>query len=218
VKVAFNAQEWTTRWGSKRRGVATGYLEKAEDVRVFPRSVEGVFTVPEDAGDVVLVASGTGITPFRGFLEARARQPVAERKGKWWLVYGCRFPGKDGDAVYMDEVEGWLAEGVLDRLDVVCSRDAGASRFSAEVAESDKAAAKYVQHVLRLHSGDLHAFLEDEKSVVYVCGDAKTMGKGVSAALGEIWEEKEGWKVGEGVEYWLEKRAEEGGFRRDVWG
>lgn len=224
VRIAFNLQEWTTTWGSRRRGVATGHmaaLAAGTELCVFPRAVQGIFAAPEPDQEcnVLLIASGTGITPFRGFLEQRAK--LGEKKGNWWLVYGCRFGGIEGDASYLDEIESWKNSGVLSRLDVVFSRDTASSQVSSgsqEVSEADKGNLKYVQHVLRHHASDVYEFLKPETSIVYLCGDAKTMGKGVSSTLGDIWEEKEGLKKGEGIEFWMEKRAEEGGYRRDVWG
>ncbi|KAI9021272.1 hypothetical protein DFJ74DRAFT_607211 [Hyaloraphidium curvatum] len=221
-RIAFNEQEWTTSWGSPRRGIASGFLEALAvagggKVPVFPRVAHTNFEPPadEEEHNVLLVATGTGITPFRGFLQQRVR---GGKRGKWWLVYGCRFPGGDGDAVYLDELRAMREQGVLDRLDVVYSREPERSELSA--APPADAEMRYVQHALRAHGKDVHAFLKDESSVVYTCGDAKTMGKGVLAALGEIFEECEGWEAGkgEGVEFWMEKRAERGGFRRDVWG
>lgn len=222
VSVAFNTQEWTTPHGIKRRGIATSHLlsRVGGQVLVFPRIETGGFVAPESAyeGNVLMIATGTGITPFRAFLEARAKQTADQRKGKWWLVYGCRFAGEEGDSVYLDEIRTWKEQGVLDRLDVVYSRDTGRSELSAEFGAEQKAGAKYVQHALALHASELYSFLADDNSIVYTCGEYKTMGRGVVTALAEIWEERQGWEKGKGIEYWMEERGEKGGYRRDVWG
>lgn len=170
-------------------GVASGWLtEGAEvggaiDLRLRPHAnfqLGGNATRP-----LILVGNGTGLAGLRGHLRARA----AAGAGRCWLVFGERQSAFD--AYHRDEIEGWLASGVLARADLVFSRDTPQKT--------------YVQDHLREAAADVKAWLDDG-AAVYVCGSLQGMAGGVDAALTEI--------VGtDGVAQLMD----EGRYRRDVY-
>jgi len=170
-------------------GVASGWLtEQAEvggsiDLRLRPHAN---FQLGDNATrPLILVGNGTGLAGLRGHLRARA----AAGAGRCWLVFGERQGAFD--AYYRDEIEGWLASGVLARADLVFSRDTPQKT--------------YVQDRLREAAADVKAWLDDG-AAVYVCGSLQGMAGGVDAALTEI--------VGaDGVA----RLMDDGRYRRDVY-
>ncbi len=155
--------------GGPRGGVATTFLaDRAADVLVpvfLQRSPH--FRVPED-GDVpmIMVGPGTGIAPFRGFLqERRARGHT----GRNWLFFGDQH--RSDNFYYRDEFESMVHDGVLNRLDLAFSRD-----------QADRV---YVQHKMLDYGADLWRWL-DEGAHFYVCGDASRMARDVDAALTSV--------------------------------
>ena len=125
------------------------------------------FKLPAD-GDrpVIMIGPGTGIAPFRAFLE---QHEVDARTGETWLFFGAR--NRATDYLYRDEIEDFHARGVLTKLDLAFSRD-----------QKEKI---YVQQRMRENGAELFAWLEAGANI-YVCGDAERMAKDVEAALREI--------------------------------
>ena len=155
--------------GERRRGAASSQLathEAGAKLRAYlepnPR-----FRLPADGSkDVILIGPGTGVAPFRGFLQARIADGA---RGRNWLIYGGRR--RDEDFIYQIE---WLTaqkNGHLHRLDVAFSRD------TAEKV--------YVQHRLLEHGAEVWRWL-DQGGYLYVCGDAERMAPDVNAALIEV--------------------------------
>ncbi|MEM1341041.1 MAG: sulfite reductase subunit alpha [Pseudomonadota bacterium] len=125
------------------------------------------FRVPEDdTVPMVMVGPGTGIAPFRAFLEERRERGAT---GTNWLFFGDQH--RESDFIYQDEIGEMSASGVLGRLDLAFSRD-----------QAEKI---YVQHRMAENGKDLYAMLE-EGGHFYVCGDATRMAKDVDAALHEV--------------------------------
>jgi sulfite reductase (NADPH) flavoprotein alpha-component len=154
--------------GETRLGAVTGH----EIPRAAPGTALSVFVQPDPqfrlppGGDIIMIAAGTGIAPFRAFLaERRARG----HKGRSWLVFGCRT--RSDDFLYGNEWQMALRDGTLTRLDLAFSRDL-----------SRKA---YVQDRLLEQATALYAWLQDGASL-YVCGDASAMAPAVHASLLEI--------------------------------
>lgn len=134
---------------------------------------------------LILVGNGTGLAGLRGHLKARA----SNGRGRNWLVFGERQQAHDFH--YRDEIARWQADGLLERADIVFSRDEPQRR--------------YVQDRLRDASTEVQRWIDDG-AAIYVCGSLQGMAQGVDAALEEI--------VGrEGVERLLES----GRYRRDVY-
>jgi len=125
------------------------------------------FSLPEnDELPVIMIGPGTGVAPFRGFLQEREYR---QANGKSWLFFGDRQSATD--FLYEDEFALWRDDGVLNRLDVAFSRD-----------QANKV---YVQHRMLEHAAELYRWLEQGANV-YVCGDAQHMAADVDAALHKI--------------------------------
>ena len=151
-----------------RKGVCSTYLaDRCHDtVGVFVHANKA-FRLPADgATPVVMVGPGTGIAPFRAFLEERRATGAT---GENWLFFGDQHEATD--YLYRDEVEAMRADGTLSRLSLAWSRD-GAEKV-------------YVQHLMLREAEALFDWLE-RGAAVYVCGDASRMAKDVDAALHEV--------------------------------
>ncbi len=153
-----------------RKGVCSTYLSDRVDlgdqVKVFVQSAKH-FKLPEN-GDapVIMVGPGTGIAPFRAFLEERK---ATGAKGGNWLFFGN--PHEASDFFYKDEFEALIDEGVLTRLDVAWSRDQGHK--------------VYVQNKMVEASEELWKWV-DKGAHFYVCGDAARMAPDVDKALHDL--------------------------------
>jgi len=125
------------------------------------------FRLPEN-GDVpvIMIGPGTGIAPFRAFLEARAS---TNAKGKNWLFFGDQH--EKSDFLYRGEILAWQSSGLLTRLDLAWSRD-----------QTEKV---YVQHKILAAATELWSWLENGAHL-YICGDASRMAKDVHSALLQV--------------------------------
>jgi sulfite reductase (NADPH) flavoprotein alpha-component len=155
------------------------------------------FRLPVDgARDLIMIGPGTGVAPFRGFLQQRIESGAS---GRHWLVFGGRHLASD----FLYQVE-WLEArraGHLHRLDVAFSRD-----------QSEKV---YVQHRLREHGETLWRWIE-EGACLYVCGDAQRMAPDVHEALLAVIE-RHGGRSRERAEETLAALAAERRYARDVY-
>ena len=169
---------------------------ESECVKVYVQPSHGFKLPAGDDTPIIMVGPGTGIAPFRAFLEERQ---AAGAKGKNWLFFGdqCRA----SDFLYGEQLTTWHKDGLLNRLDVAFSRD-----------QTEKV---YVQHRMRDHAAEIWAWLE-AGAHVYVCGDASRMAKDVDAALHAIVEQAGGRKAEEAKGY-LEKLRAEKRYQRDVY-
>lgn len=169
-----------------RKGVCSTFLaDRAElnvtPVPVFVQTSHG-FRLPADlAKPVIMVGPGTGIAPFRAFLEERR---ATGAKGPNWLFFGDQQQAQD--YLYREELEAMKADGTLTRLDTAFSRD-----------QAEKI---YVQTRMLEHAAELWRWLE-EGAHLYVCGDAKRMAKDVDAALHKVIETAGGRTSGQAAEY-----------------
>jgi sulfite reductase (NADPH) flavoprotein alpha-component len=187
--------------GRVRGGVASTFLAErlSADTRipVFVNPGKG-FRLPDPAEDVPVIfcGPGTGIAPFRAFLEERR---ATQAKGKAWLFFGevsqktCYF--------YADEWESYLADGTLTKLTTAWSRD-----------QAEKI---YVQHKMLENSAEFYAWLE-QGAIFYVCGDASRMAVDVDKALHSIIE-KEGVKSPEEATAYVQAMKDAKRYRRDVY-
>ncbi|BCI52614.1 putative sulfite reductase [Mycolicibacterium litorale] len=147
-------------------GVASTFLaDRGDTLRVHLRP-NHAFRLPAPDVPIVMIGPGTGIAPFRAFLQERR---ATAAPGRSWLFFGDRH--RATDYLYGDELDGFLASGTLTRLDLAFSRD--------------QAAKHYVQQRMRDNGAELYRWLQDGAHV-YVCGDADRMAKDVDAALHEI--------------------------------
>jgi sulfite reductase (NADPH) flavoprotein alpha-component len=152
--------------GRDRKGVASNFvaerLKRGAKVRVKLKPNKHFRIAPPDK-DIIMVGPGTGVAPFRAFVQERR---AAQASGKSWLFFGDRQ--YTHDFLYQLDWQEALADGALTRLDVAFSRDT-----------PEKV---YVQHKLFERRKELVEWLDGGASF-YVCGDAKNMAKDVRAAL-----------------------------------
>jgi sulfite reductase (NADPH) flavoprotein alpha-component len=172
--------------GRKKYGVASGYL--ANDVTLnepcLPVYVQPTrhFHLPADAAaDVIMVGPGTGIAPFRAFLQERG---ALGHTGRNWLFFGDQK--RATDYLYEEEFTAAQASGLLTRLDLAFSRD-----------QEHKV---YVQDRMRESGAELWKWLQGG-AYFYVCGDAKRMARDVHAALIAIAQEHGGMAADQAKEY-----------------
>ncbi len=156
--------------GRDRGGVCSTYLADrvaaGETAGIFV-SQNKTFRVPADNdAPMIMVGPGTGIAPFRAFLQERRARAA---KGRNWLFFGDQHRGSD--FIYEDELSDMSRDGLLTRLDLAFSRD-----------QTEKI---YVQTRMRENGKALYAWLEEGASF-YVCGDASRMARDVDDALAEI--------------------------------
>jgi sulfite reductase (NADPH) flavoprotein alpha-component len=186
--------------GRTRKGVCSTFLaDRCSDstpVPVFVQTSHG-FRLPADGNvPVIMCGPGTGIAPFRAFLEERL---AVGAKGKNWLLFGDQK--RATDFLYQEQLEGWVADGHLARLDLAFSRD-----------QAEKI---YVQNRMLENSAELFSWLEGGAHF-YVCGDASRMAKDVDAALHQIAETAGGLSKEAATEYVARLKSEKR-YQRDVY-
>lgn len=189
----------TVRYGENKQkgGVCSVWLaDHAEVAAVFIQS-SAHFHLPTDPQTpIIMVGAGTGIAPFRGFLQERE---ATAAPGRSWLFFGEQYSATD--FYYRDELEGWLRDGVLTRLDTAFSRD-GAEKV-------------YVQQRMLEQGAELWRWLRDG-AFFYICGDASRMAKDVDLALKKVVQTHGNMDADE-ASRWVEAMAKEKRYRRDVY-
>ena len=183
-----------------RQGGASSYLaqrlEEGDSVRVFVEA-NNHFKLPEDDNTpVIMVGPGTGIAPFRAFVQERDNR---DAEGKNWLFFGDRTFTED--FLYQVEWQKYLKSGVVDRIDVAFSRD-----------QAEKV---YVQHRLLEHAAEVWQWLQDGAHI-YVCGDATRMAKDVHDALVTIIEQQ-GKQSRDQAEQYLSELRKSKRYQKDVY-
>ena len=186
--------------GRARQGVCSTFLAErvapGASVPVFVHSNKA-FRPPADSdAPMIMVGPGTGIAPFRAFVEERL---ATGAKGRNWLLFGEQHVATD--FLYREELERFRRDGLLTRLDTAFSRD-----------QAEKV---YVQTRMLEHARELFAWLE-EGGHFYVCGDARRMAKDVDAALHEVIL-CGGGKTGEQSAEYVARLKAERRYQRDVY-
>jgi sulfite reductase (NADPH) flavoprotein alpha-component len=186
--------------GDRRLGAATAHLASltgdAATVRVFVEPNER-FHLPEDPSrDVIMIGPGTGVAPYRGFLQEREAQGAT---GRNWLLFGARHFASE--FLYQVEWQDAVRKGLLHRVDLAFSRD-----------QTPRA---YVQDRLRAAGAELFAWLEGGAHL-YVCGDADRMAPDVHAALVEIVATHGGLER-DAAEAYLRRLSDDRRYLRDVY-
>jgi sulfite reductase (NADPH) flavoprotein alpha-component len=185
--------------GSARGGVASTQiadrLQMGDTVPVYIQE-NPHFRLPGDDVPIIMIGPGTGVAPFRAFLQEREARAAA---GPSWLFFGER--NRRSDFLYQIEWQQWLKDGVLSRLDVAFSRD------TAEKV--------YVQHRMLEQSRELYAWLE-EGAHFYVCGDEKAMSRDVHEALLQVIQ-TEGGHSREAAEEYVRRLSTEHRYQKDVY-
>ena len=190
-----------TSHGRARKGVCSTFL--ADDVAsgvtpvpVFVQTSSG-FRLPADTDrSVILIGPGTGIAPFRAFLEERRAMGA---QGKNWLFFGDQQ--RACDFLYQEQLEGLLAEGTLTRLDTAFSRD-----------QQEKI---YVQDRMLENARELWTWLEGGAHL-YVCGDARRMARDVDTALHELIQKAGGRSAEQAADYVRQLKTDKR-YQRDVY-
>ena len=186
--------------GRARKGVASGFvaerLRTGERLEVYVKPNRN-FRLPEDQDrPVIMIGPGTGVAPFRAFLQERQ---ATGAKGRNWLFFGDR--NYTHDFLYQLDWQELAKDGVLSRIDVAFSRD-----------QPEKV---YVQHRMWQRRAELCAWLEDGAHV-YVCGDEKAMAKDVDAMLARIVADQSG-RTPEAASAYLAELKRARRYQRDVY-
>ncbi|KAF9114822.1 hypothetical protein BGX27_009770 [Mortierella sp. AM989] len=232
---AFNVVTYDLPQGIKRRGVCTPWLDELTNkvphgksvasgfgssrVAMFLKPNETKFNLPADTTKpVVMIGPGTGVAPFMGFLEHRAeqrkikkrlvnigtgpRQHLEDHFGDMWLFFGCR--NREKDWLFKEQMKEYKNDGVLTELQLALSRE-------VDVRNNGK----YVQDLMKNESKRIWDLLDKKGALIYVCGDAKGMAKGVHDELINILVDHGGFeKTAAMME--LNKWAQEKRYLRDL--
>ena len=185
-------------FGRKRKGVCSSYLAErvGETIPSYFHPNKN-FKLPQNQeAPVIMVGPGTGIAPFRAFIEERQ---TTGAPGKNWLFFGDR--SQKTDYLYGNEWETYRKDGILNELDLAWSRD-----------QSEKV---YVQHKMLEKGAELWKWLQDG-AVFYVCGDASRMAKDVDQALRTI-AQQHGSMNEEDATIWIKALQKEKRYLKDVY-
>lgn len=187
-------------FGENHLGGCSGYLcrvsEEGSEVRVFTEHNDNFRLPSDDNTPVIMIGPGTGIAPFRAFLQEREAR---DAQGKNWLFFGN--PHFTQDFLYQTEIQGYLKSGLLTNIDVAWSRD-----------QAEKV---YVQDRLREQGEQLFAWLE-QGAHLYVCGDANRMAKDVHQALIDVVK-THGNKDDESAEQYIKDLRSANRYQKDVY-
>ena len=172
--------------GRDRAGLCTGYMadeceSNSTEVGVFMSPTRS-FVLPEDGSkDVIMVGPGTGIAPFRAFLQQRE---IDGSTGRNWLFFGDWT--EEGEYLYRDEMKKWNEKGLITKHDLAWSRQG-----------SEKV---YVQHLMKNSGEEIWNWI-DNGAYFYVCGDKQYMAKDVHSTLIGICSEFGGMSLEEAKEF-----------------
>jgi sulfite reductase (NADPH) flavoprotein alpha-component len=199
VHLTIGAVRYTAH-GRDRKGVCSVLcaerVQEGDTLPVFVQVNKHFFLPESQDKDIIMVGPGTGIAPFRSFIQERA---VIKETGRSWLFFGDQHAASD--FLYQNELEKYQQDGVLTKLDTAFSRD------SAQKV--------YVQHKMLENSKELFEWLENG-AYFYVCGDKEHMAKDVNEALISVIE-KEGAMTRDAAEAYLKDMQQQGRYQRDVY-
>jgi sulfite reductase (NADPH) flavoprotein alpha-component len=185
--------------GRLRKGIASIFLAErvAKDatVPVFVQPAHDFGLPASDDAPIIMIGPGTGVAPFRAFLQERRARGA---RGRNWLFFGDQH--RTSDFLYEEEFAGYQRDGLLARLDVAFSRD--------------QAERIYVQHRMRERSAELWSWLQ-EGAHLFVCG-AQPMARDVDQALAAIIARQGAMSVGAAKAY-LATLSREKRYQRDVY-
>ena len=185
------------------KGVCSNYLARrraGDTVHATIKETKAGFRLPDDnAVPIIMIGPGTGLAPFRGFLQERAARKVkGATLGPAMLFFGCRHP--EQDFIYADELKAFAADGVTE-LHTAFSR-----------AEGPKT---YVQHLVAAQKDRVWELIE-KGAIVYVCGDGGKMEPDVKATLMSIYRERAGADA-DAAARWIEEMGTGNRYVLDVW-
>ncbi len=185
------------------KGICSNYLasrREGETVQATVRETKAGFRLPDDPSvPIIMVGPGTGLAPFRGFLQERAALEAKGAKlGPAMLFFGCRHP--DQDFLYADELKAFEASGITE-LHTAFSR-----------AQAPKT---YVQNLVATQKERVWTLIESG-AIIYVCGDGGKMEPDVKAALVAIYRERKGADADAGLR-WIDDLGTQNRYVLDVW-
>ena len=184
----------------ERVGVCSTFLADRVQLGLTPVPVfvfRSPFSLPEDgARDVIMVGPGTGVAPFRAFLQER---DAGGTRGRNWLFFGEQH--RATDFLYEEDWAAWLAKGRLARLDTAFSRD--------------QPSKIYVQDRMRENAAELWKWIAGGAHF-YVCGDATRMAKDVDQTLHDVIAEQGGMDIAAAAEY-VKQMKKDRRYQRDVY-
>ncbi|XP_070571456.1 NADPH--cytochrome P450 reductase-like isoform X2 [Ptychodera flava] len=198
--------DYRTRTGRYAKGVATTWLKtkipngpQKPTVPIYVRKSQ--FRLPfKPTTPVIMVGPGTGLAPFRGFIQERHHsKEQGKDMGETVLYFGCRH--KAQDFIYQEELEKYHNENSLTELNLAFSRD--------------QAQKVYVQHLLKQNSSSVWKLIE-KGAHFYICGDARNMARDVNDLLKEIFV-NEGEMTKDQAEDYYKKMQSKGRYAADVW-
>jgi cytochrome P450/NADPH-cytochrome P450 reductase len=185
------------------KGVCSNYLgnrRAGDTVHATVRETKAGFRLPDDPSvPVIMIGPGTGLAPFRGFLQERAaRKAKGASLGPAMLFFGCRHP--EQDFLYADELKAFAADGITE-LHTAFSRGDGPKT--------------YVQHLVATQKDKVWSLIE-QGAITYVCGDGGKMEPDVKAALMAIHRERSGGDEA-AASRWIDDLGTRNRYVLDVW-
>jgi cytochrome P450/NADPH-cytochrome P450 reductase len=185
------------------KGICSNYLagrRAGDTIHATVRETKAGFRLPENpAVPVIMIGPGTGLAPFRGFLQERAAQKTrGATLGPAMLFFGCRHP--DQDYLYADELKAFAADSITE-LYTAFSRGEGPK--------------VYVQNLIAAEKERVWALIE-AGAIIYVCGDGGKMEPDVKATLVAIFREKRGADAQAGL-HWIDDLGAKNRYVLDVW-
>jgi cytochrome P450/NADPH-cytochrome P450 reductase len=185
------------------RGVCSNYLagrRAGDTVLATVRETKAGFRLPDDTTvPIIMIGPGTGLAPFRGFLQERAaRKAKGANLGAAMLFFGCRHP--EQDFLYADELKAFAMDGITE-LHTAFSRANGQKT--------------YVQHLVAAQKEKVWRLIE-QGAIIYVCGDGGKMEPDVKGALVAIYRERSGADAAAGLR-WIEELGAKNRYVLDVW-
>ena len=185
------------------RGICSNYLagrRAGETIQATVRETKAGFRLPDDPSvPIIMVGPGTGLAPFRGFLQERAAlKAKGASLGPAMLFFGCRHP--DQDYLYADELKAFEASGITE-LHTAFSRSEGPKT--------------YVQNLVTAQKDRVWNLIESG-AIIYVCGDGGKMEPDVKAALVAIYRERKGADADAAMR-WIDDLGIKNRYVLDVW-
>ncbi len=185
------------------KGVCSNYLagrRAGDTVHATVRETKAGFRLPDDSSrPIIMIGPGTGLAPFRGFLQERAaRRGKGATLGPAMLFFGCRHP--DQDYLYAGELKTFASDGIAE-LHVAFSRGDGPKT--------------YVQHLIAAEQDRVWSLIA-AGAVIYVCGDGSKMEPDVNAALRSIYRQRSGGDENAALR-WIDELGTQQRYVLDVW-
>ena len=185
------------------RGVCSNFLagrRAGDTIHAIVRETKAGFRLPGDASvPIIMIGPGTGLAPFRGFLQERAAQKAkGVCLGPALLFFGCRHP--DQDYIYAEELKAFATGGITE-LYTAFSRGDGPKT--------------YVQNLIAAQKGRVLDLIE-RGAIIYVCGDGSRMEPDVKATLVTIYRERSGADAQAGLR-WIDDLGVKNRYVLDVW-